>query len=44
MDPEASLGNTLKRLFGMGKPSKPTELPPTSADGKKGGTPGAGKK
>jgi len=28
VDPEASLGNTLKRLFGWGKAPKPTELPP----------------
>jgi hypothetical protein len=27
VDPDASFGATLKRLFGMGKPLKPTTLP-----------------
>lgn len=44
VDEEASLGNTIKRLFGMGKSSKPTYIPPSSSDKKsQGGKPG-GKK
>jgi hypothetical protein len=43
VDPEASLGNTLKRLFGMStKSSKPTELPPGPGSQGRSGSSGNG--
>lgn len=42
VDESASLGNTLKRLFGFGKETKPTELPP--GPGSQGRTNGSKKK